>query len=122
MNKYAKQLQIIKSKKLSLAKAKSLGIDIQELRHRGFIIVSTIKNESITVPKGVPKYAARFGFTRRKYGLEVKINEETQVKITDKGIKFLAKSVKKPVEEEQEDKQKTIDIEVDNEDQDQQSV
>ena len=101
MNKIVQHLLIIKkNKSMPLDKAVKFGINVNELKIKGLISVKVVKNENFNVPKGVPKYAARFGFTRRKYGIDIIINEQKSVSITENGIKMIKKFVKKEVEEQ----------------------
>jgi hypothetical protein len=120
MNKLIQHLLIIKkNKSMPLDKATKLGINVNELKNKGFVSVKTVKNENFNVPKGVPRYAARFGFTRRKYGIETVLSEQKNVSITENGIKMIKKSVKKEVEEQPVKKPPVKDTEDSHEVQDQ---
>lgn len=93
------QLTIIRKNKLSLDKAAKLGINVNELRNNGLVTVKVLEHKDITIPKGVPKYAVKWKFTHKKYGIKVTVNEEKSVVITEKGLKLIKKSVIKPEEE-----------------------
>jgi hypothetical protein len=108
MNKI-KQLTVIKNGKLSYDKAIKLGLDISKLRDDGLITVKIVKNKSFDVPKDVPKYASKYKFTRKRYGIKDIDSEDKTISITEKGLKFLKKSVKKEVEEEPSTKETEVE-------------
>jgi hypothetical protein len=108
MNKI-KQLTIIKNEKLSYDKAIKLGIDVSGLRNNGLIMVKTIKNKSFDIPKNTPKYASKYKFTRKRYGIKDINSENKTIIITEKGLKLLKKSVKKEVEEEPSTKETEVE-------------
>lgn len=107
-----KQLIILSKNKIPYEKAIKIGLNISELKSKGFIIIKTIKNKNYEIPKNVPKYAMRFAFTRKKYGINQSIIENKTLKITKKGIDYIKNSIKKTKEiEEIVEKPRQIEIE-----------
>jgi hypothetical protein len=95
-----KQLAIVfKHKKLTLENAKKLGIDVNKLINLKLISLCTHITENTVKKDNVPKYAYKFKFLRRKYKIDVTFTESSEISITDNGIKFIKKSVKKDEEE-----------------------
>lgn len=113
-----KQLKII-SQPITCDKAIKLGVNINDLRHRGLAAVKVVKESNLNIPKGTPKYASKFKFLQKKYGIVKTVTEKKSVIITTKGLKMIKKSVTKPVEEDLKKPSPAIDPEVNDDLQDQ---
>ncbi len=98
--KILKQLLLIKKKPISIDEASSLGINVGELRNKGLILIKVTEEKEFIIPKDVPRYAKRFAFTRKKYGITESISKTKHIHLSNNGIKFISKSVKKELEEE----------------------
>jgi len=98
--KILKQLLLIKKKPINMDEASSLGINVSELRNKGLISIKVTEEKEFIIPKNVPRYAKKFAFTRKKYGITESTKKTKCIHLNNNGIKFIAKSVKKEIEEE----------------------
>ncbi len=92
MKRLDKDLQKIQDKKSS-------GVCINKLRSLGLIKKSINCTSSYLIPEGAPKWAAKFKFCRKKYGVTEHKEEKSTWILTQKGNKRLKNSKKDKKEE-----------------------
>lgn len=86
--------------------AKKLGVNMGSLLRNGFIIRKTIKNSSFLVPEDAPRWATKYKFTRKKYGIKEVVDETVTYQVTTKGKNFL-KRINKKSDDSDVDKKST---------------
>ena len=87
---------------MSEANAKKLGISTSKLVSLG-LATKNVKNEvSYIKVEGAPRWAAKYKFTRKKYGIEENTSSEVTYKLTSRGrtkIKYLSRSASEEPDE-----------------------
>jgi len=69
--------------------AKKAGISISELLRRSYIRKKTLKESRFEIPEGVPRWAVKYKFTRKKYGIQEIAEEKVSYKMTLRGVNAL---------------------------------
>ena len=102
MKRLANDLKHFKNKSLTLKEIKSKNINVSKLRNLGLVCKKTVESSKIVVPEGAPRWAIKYKFTRKKYGIykDLKLNEEYC--ITNKGLRQLNRDKRKENKDEDE--------------------
>lgn len=66
-------------------------IDVNLLIKHGLIGVKKIKNLELEIPEEAPRWASKYKFTKKKYGITEKVNVVEKYYLTNKGQKLKIK-------------------------------
>lgn len=85
MNKYARALQ-----KIEEGATSGLGVPVGELVSRGLVVRRSSTSRKYVAPDGAPRWAIRYRSSRKKYGVEERVMNNTSLKLTERGSKLLS--------------------------------
>jgi hypothetical protein len=82
------------SKDRTEAECKKLKIPIYILLNKGLISRKINNKKDFVIPDGVPIWAKKYKFTRKRYGIKDNSTKETCYKINPKGVRFCRNLIK----------------------------